>query len=121
MGMLQMTKPRDELRVLWYTPSIDVAAGGVSSCLQQVAAHLGRLVQLHVVTHRSANMLPMDNCTLHFLTGSQLFPWASKRAFVRLLAEVAPDVVHTNSCWEPMNSYSLLWAHSRGYKTVYMA
>lgn len=119
MGMLQMTKPRDELRVLWYTPSIDVAAGGVSSCLQQVAAHLGRLVQLHVVTHRSANMLPMDNCTLHFLTGSQLFPWASKRAFVRLLAEVAPDVVHTNSCWEPMNSYSLLWAHSRGYKTIY--
>ena len=119
MGILQMIQPRSELRVLWYTPSIDVAAGGVSSCLQQVAAHLGRRVQLHVVTHRSANMLPMDNCTLHFLAGSQLFPWASKREFVRILTEVAPDVVHTNSCWEPLDAYCLLWAHSRGLATVY--
>lgn len=105
--------------MLWYTPSIDVAAGGVSSCLQQMAPYLGQRVQLHVVTHRSANMLPMANCTLHFLSGSQLFPWASKREFVRILTEVAPDVVHTNSCWEPLDAYCLLWAHSRGLATVY--
>lgn len=107
------------MRILHYIPSIDVSAGGVSSYLQQVSTDLGSRVELHVVTHESANMCALGGCVVHFIPRHCLVPHLSKRAFLRVLRQVRPDVFHTNSCWEPLSSYCLLWARDAGCPTVY--
>lgn len=105
--------------VLHYIPSIDVSAGGVSGCLQQIVAELGGRVELHVVTHRTANMLELHNCTVHFIPRHYLVPHLCKPDFREVLRRVNPHIFHTNSCWEPLSSYCLLWAREGGCKTLY--
>lgn len=107
------------MKVVHYIPSIDVAAGGVSACLQEIVGALGSLVELHIITHRSANMLKMEHCTLHFIPCHRYQPWRDRQALEAVLDEVHPDIYHTNSCWEPLSSYGMLWAKCRGCKTLY--
>lgn len=87
--------------------------------MQLLTRDLGALCELHVVTHRSANERILEGCTLHYIDNKWL-PWNSCKAeFVRLLKEVAPDVVHVNCCWTPLCSLVTLWAKEAGCKVVY--
>lgn len=43
------------MKILHYIPSIDRTSGGVGAYMQLLTTELGKLVELHVVTHREAN------------------------------------------------------------------
>lgn len=87
--------------------------------MQLLAAGLGQLVELHVATHRSEHEVKLENCTLHYLPICRWFPWKTKASFMRLIDDLHPDIFHTNSCWEPLSSFTLFWAKSVGISTVY--
>ena len=105
--------------ILHYIPSIDRTAGGVASYMKLLAKELGRLVELHVVTHASQEELELENCCVHRIPVVRWFPWYSKRDFVHLLDVVKPDVVHVNCCWEPLCSMVVSWAKQKNYPVVY--
>ena len=105
------------MRILHYIPSIDRTSGGVGVYMQLLSKELGKLGELHVATHRSDNMLELENCHLHFLpTWKQ--PLSMHKEWQRLLNEVKPDVVHCNSCWIPSSAMTERWAQHAGYRVV---
>ena len=106
------------MKVLHYIPSIDRSSGGVGSYMQLLAKELGKIVELHVVTHRSENELPMEHCQLHYISKWR-HPLGMKRQWVELLAEINPDLVHVNCCWQPESAMVQGWSAKRGFKTVY--
>lgn len=105
------------MRVLHFITSIDRASGGTSAYMQLLAKELGKLVELHVVTHRSENPLEMENCTVHYIKGDAL-GMGMKKEWLRVLDEVKPDVVHVNCCWMPEIALAQRWAQKHGYKVV---
>lgn len=87
--------------------------------MQLLARDLGKLVELHIVTHKSDNERKLENCTIHYIPNKWL-PWNNcKREFLQLLDEIHPDVFHTNSCWLPLSALTAVWAKSARYKVVY--
>ena len=104
------------MKVIHYIPSLDRNSGGTATYMQLLAGELGKLVELHVVTHWSDNPLKMENCSVHFISSS-LFGSMS-RNWLKLLSEVDPDVVHVNCCWMPRCALAVLSAKKRGYKVV---
>lgn len=107
------------MKILHYIPSIDRASGGVGAYMQLLTKELGKLVELHVVTHRSENELRLENCRLHYI-GMRWLPWSStKHEFNSLLDNLHPDVFHTNCCWLPLSAMTSCWAKAKGYKVVY--
>ena len=55
------------MKILHYIPSIDRTSGGVGAYMQLLTVELGKLVELHVVTHCEANPLELENCTIHYI------------------------------------------------------
>lgn len=55
------------MKILHYISSIGKAGGGVSAYLQLLSHDIGKLVELHIVTHRSAEEMKIDNCTVHYI------------------------------------------------------
>ena len=107
------------MKILHYIPSIDEESGGVGAYMQLLTRDLGKLCELHVVTHRSNNERRLENCTLHYIE-YKWKPWNNcKREFLNLLNEIHPDMFHTNCCWMPVSALTAMWAHDAGYKLVY--
>ena len=106
------------MKILHYIPSIDRSSGGVGSYMQLLAKELGKIVELHVVTHQSDNELPIENCQLHYIERWH-HPLRMKRQWMGLLRETRPDVVHVNCCWQPESAMVQRWSTKRGFKTVY--
>lgn len=107
------------MKILHYIPSIDESSGGVGAYMQLLSRDLGKLCELHIVTHKSSKMLEMENCTIHFIKYKWL-PWNNcKKEFVTLLNEIHPDVFHSNCCWMPVSALTAIWAKELGYKVVY--
>ena len=93
------------MKILHYIPSIDRTSGGVGACMQLLTTELGKLVELHVVTHREANPLTLENCTVHYIPkNNNPFSNKGKTEFLTLLNDIKPDVFHTNSCWLPLSA-----------------
>lgn len=108
------------MKILHYIPSIDRTSGGVGAYMQLLTVELGRLVDLHVVTHCDDNPLDLENCTVHYIPkNNNPFSTKGKKEFLKLLEEISPDVFHTNCCWLPMSARMAIWAKQRGYKVVY--
>lgn len=105
------------MRILHYIPSIDRSSGGVGGYMQLLSKELGKLVELHVVTHQSGNMLELANCTVHYISGWGHFR-KMKQEWLRLLDEVHPDIVHCNCCWMPGSALTQKWAQKLGYKVI---
>lgn len=103
--------------VLHYIPSIDRTSGGVGGYIQLLSKELGKLVDLHVATHETENMLELENCKVHYLPEWKHF-FKMKREWLKLLDEVKPDVVHCNCCWMPGSALTQKWAQKAGYKVV---
>lgn len=113
-----MTKSK--MRILHYIPSIDESSGGVGAYMQLLSRDLGKLCELHVVTHRSEKMLALENCQLHFIPlRNNPFSRKAKMEFLEVLNNVKPDVFHTNCCWMPQSARTAMWAKRAGYKVVY--
>lgn len=106
------------MKIIHYIPSIDCTSGGVGAYMQLLAKELGKLVELHVVTHESPNMLEIPNAQLHFIAGGIKQLLQTKREWCVLLNELKPDVVHENCCWMPGSAFTQKWAQDLGYKVV---
>lgn len=107
------------MKVLHYIPSIDKKSGGVGAYMQLLARDLGKLCELHIVTHPSDDELDLENCTLHYIPYKWL-PWKScKKDFLNLLERINPDIFHSNCCWMPVSALTSMWAKAAGYKVVY--
>lgn len=107
------------MKVIHYIPSIDKKSGGVGAFMQLLARDLGKLCQLHILTHKSDDELELQNCEIHYLPYKWL-PWNScKNEFLHLLNEIKPNIVHSNCCWMPLSALMAMWAKNAGYKVVY--
>lgn len=106
------------MKIIHYIPSIGKAGGGVSAYLQLLSHELGKLVELHIVTHCSEEEMEMDNCTVHYIEGSIKHPIRMKNGFCSLLDMIRPDVVHVNGCWLLQCSWTVFWAKAKGYKVI---
>lgn len=107
------------MKILHYIPSIDEASGGVGAYMQLLTRDLGKLCELHVVTHKSDNERTLENCSVHYID-YKWKPWDNcKQEFMALLREIHPDVFHTNCCWMPVSALTAMWAKQVGYKVVY--
>lgn len=106
------------MKVLHYIPSVDQSSGGVGAYLKLLAHSLGKISELHVVSHHSKNELNIENCTIHYIDHGIKNLFKSKTQFLTLLDSIKPDVVHVNSCWEPLSSFTVFWAKHKGYPVV---
>lgn len=86
--------------------------------MQLLSKELGKLVELHVATHRTENMLRLENCTVHYIDKQLWRLHSARRQFMKILEEAQPDVVHVNSCWEPLCSLTVFWAKRKGYSVI---
>ena len=105
------------MKILHYIPSLDRASGGTTAYMQLLAAELGRLSELHIVTHPSDNPVEMANCQVHYMIDFKRFR-QMKKEWSALLDEIQPDVVHVNCCWMPGCALTQKWAQRKGYKVV---
>jgi glycosyltransferase involved in cell wall biosynthesis len=105
------------MRVIHYIPSLDRTSGGTTAYMQLLTKELGRLVELHVVSHASGNPVKMDNCKVYFISEISNF-MEIKRQWRILLTQLQPDVVHINCCWMPACAFTQKWAQALGYKVV---
>ena len=107
------------MKVLQYIPTIDENSGGLGAYLQLLSRDLGVLIELHILTHPSANERKLENCSIHYM-GDGWLPWnSSKCEFLIILNDVKPDVFHTNGCWFPLIALTAMWAKNVGYKVIY--
>lgn len=103
--------------LIHYIPSLDRTSGGTAVYMQLLAKELGKLVELHVVSHTSNNPVKMENCEVHNVA-SMRHPLEMNRQWAFLLHEIQPDVVHVNCCWIPACAFIQKWAQDLGYKVV---
>lgn len=104
------------MKIIHYIPSIDRSSGGTTAYMQLLADKLGRLVELHVVSHESDNPVMLNNCRIHYI--SRFFSGNMKREWQALIEEIKPDVVHINCCWMPGCAFAQKWAQQMGVKVV---
>ncbi len=108
------------MKILHYIPSIDEESGGIGAYMQLLTRDLGKLCELHVVTHKSDKMRELENCNLHFIPDNvNPLSSAGKSEFMQLLNQINPDAFHSNCCWRPMSAWTAMWAKKAGYKVVY--
>lgn len=105
------------MKILHYIPSIDRTSGGTTTYLQLLAKELGKLVELHIVSHESGNPVTLENCQVHYMAPLKCFR-EMKRNWKCLLNEIQPDIVHVNCCWMPQCAFTQKWAQQLGYKVV---
>ena len=85
--------------------------------MQSLSEALGKLVEMHIVAHRTQDELPVRHALLHYLPKSWKV-WRVRAEYVRLLDAIHPDVVHVNCCWQPYFALAVLWAKKAGYPVV---
>lgn len=106
------------MKILHYIPSIGKSGGGVSSYLQILTYSLGKLVDLHIVSHKTKDELILENCTIHYIEKSIRHPIRMKQQFYNILKNLNPDVIHVNGCWMLQCSWIIFWAKKKGYPVV---
>lgn len=104
--------------VLHYIPSIDQSSGGTSTYMQVLGKELGKLAEVHIITHSSENPLPIDNCKIHYVSGYNPLKGSFKIEVNKLLDALKPDLVHVNCCWMPACSLVQKMAQKRNVKVV---
>lgn len=89
------------MKIIHYIPSIDRIAGGTSTYMQVLGKELGKLAEVHIITHVSKNPLQIDNCKIHNVSSYNPFNGRFKNEVNKLIDVVKPDLVHVNCCWLP--------------------
>lgn len=106
------------MKIIHYIPSIDRIAGGTSTYMQVLGKELGKLAEVHIITHASENPLPIDNCKIHYVSGYNPLKGSFKIEVNKLLDALNPDLVHVNCCWMPACSLVQKMAQKRNIKVV---
>ena len=106
------------MKVIHYIPSIDRIAGGTSTYMQVLGKELGKLADVHIITHASENPLPIDNCKIHYVPGYNPLKGSFKIEVNKLLDVLKPDLVHVNCCWMPACALVQKMAQKRNIKVV---
>lgn len=100
------------MKVLQFIPSVGENDGGTTTYMQQLTACLGQLCELHVCALTPVDeFVPLEHCQTHSLPKSLLHFSAMKRAWMSLLNELQPDVVHVNCCWMPQIALVIRWTN----------
>lgn len=101
------------MRVLQFIPSVNAYDGGTATYMQQLTTCLGKLCDLHVcVLSPVEELVVLDNCQIHSIPKSLLHLSEMKRAWISLLEEIQPDVVHINCCWLPQIALVTQWTYT---------
>uniref|UniRef100_UPI004029BFE3 glycosyltransferase n=1 Tax=Prevotella sp. TaxID=59823 RepID=UPI004029BFE3 len=106
------------MKIIHYIPSLDRTWGGTSTYMQVLAKPLGKLAEVHIMTHASENPLPMENCNVHDIPHYRPFSMSWRKTVGDLLDVIKPDIVHVNCCWTPDCAMIQRLAQKRGYKVV---
>ena len=106
------------MKVIHYIPSIDRIAGGTSTFIQILGKELGKLVEVHIITHASENPLSIDNCKVHNVSSYNPFNGRFKNEVSKLIDMVKPDFVHVNCCWRLECTLVQRLAQRRSIKVV---
>jgi len=106
------------MTILQYIPSINASAGGPSIYMKLLAKELGQLCDLHILTHKNADDVELENCKVHYLDDGISSFLKNKKYFSDLLDHIQPAIVHINCCWLPENYFIQKWAQKRGIKIV---
>lgn len=105
------------MKIIHYIPSIDRTSGGTTAYMQLLANELGKLVELHIVSHVSNNLVNIGNCQVHYIPTFNQYR-KMKRQWLFLLNEINPDIVHINCCWMPGCALTQKWSQELNYKIV---
>lgn len=106
------------MKVIHFIPSIDRTSGGVGVYMQLLSKELGKLCELHIVTSKSENPLPIENATLHYIPCNITAYFNMKKEWISLLNTIHPDIVHVNCCWLPCSAFTQKWAQQLGFKVI---
>ena len=106
------------MRVLHFIPSIDRTSGGVGTYMQLLAKELGKLCELYIATSASNNPLEIENAKVVIIPTDIKYLWRVKKAWIQLLNDIKPNIVHVNCCWLPQSAFTQKWAQKLGYKVV---
>ena len=106
------------MKILHYIPSIGKSGGGVSAYLQLLSHELGKLVELHIVTHHTHDEITLEHCSVHYIEGNIKHFMRMKHEYCTLLNELKPDLIHVNGCWMLQCSWTIFWAKTKGYPVL---
>ena len=106
------------MKIIHYIPSIDRVAGGTSTYMQVLGKELGKLADVHIITHASENPLPIGNCKIHKVSGYNPIDGKFKDEVNKLFDIIKPDLVHVNCCWMPACAFVQQMAQKRNIKVV---
>ena len=105
------------MKVVHYIPTIDRNFGGTTFYMQLLGNELGKLVELHIITHLSNHPVEIKNSIVHTIAEFKYYR-IMKRQFKTLLQTINPDVYHVNVCWTPSCAFTQKWAQEMGYKVI---
>lgn len=106
------------MKIIHYIPSIDRIAGGTSTYMQVLGKELGKLAEVHIITHASENPLPISNCEIHNVSVYNPINSRFKNEVSKLFDVIKPDLVHVNCCWMPACAFVQQMAQKRNIKVV---
>lgn len=106
------------MKIIHYIPSIDRIAGGTSTYMQVLGKELGKLAEVHIITHASENPLPISNCEIHHVSVYNPINGRFKNEVSKLFDVIKPDLVHVNCCWMPACAFVQQMAQKRNIKVV---
>lgn len=106
------------MKIIHYIPSIDRIAGGTSTYMQVLGKELGKLAEVHIITHSSDNPLPIINCEIHYVSVYNPINGRFKNEVGKLFDAIKPDLVHVNCCWMPVCAFIQQMAQKRNIKVV---
>lgn len=106
------------MKIIHYIPSIDRIAGGTSTYMQVLGKELGKLAEVHIITHASENPLPISNCEIHNVSVYNPINSRFKNEVSKLFDVINPDLVHVNCCWMPACAFIQQMAQKRNIKVV---
>lgn len=107
-----------KMKIIHYIPSIDRIAGGTSTYMQVLGKELGKLAEVHIITHSSDNPLPISNCEIHYVSVYNPINGRFKNEVSKLFDVIKPDLVHVNCCWMPACAFVQQMAQKRNIKVV---
>ena len=107
-----------KMKIIHYIPSIDRIAGGTSTYMQVLGKELGKLAEVHIITHASENPLPISNCEIHYVSVYNPINGRFKNEVSKLFDVIKPDLVHVNCCWMPACAFVQQMAQKHNIKVV---
>ena len=84
---ITILKETNIMKVLHYIPSIDRSSGGTTAYIQLLANELGKLTELHIVSHKEKHPINIKNSTIQPVGGIKIidkFIWKKSCTYKNL-------------------------------------